>query len=194
MLDEAVIRRQVGGPATMRGQLYHLLEMGDLPNVDIMILPFDDGAHCAMDGPFCLVEFPEPGDAGVVYLEQAISGAIIEDPEEFKGYSSMFADLQARALTPDESVVLIASAAQGRSEPVGSPPAPCVPFAGGSVPLPAPCVPPEEGIARGFRSSVARAQSRTARARRPGRAASLTGDEVRAGCCRVRPVRGWRRR
>ncbi|WP_344935478.1 helix-turn-helix transcriptional regulator [Sphaerisporangium flaviroseum] len=112
VLDEAVFRRRVGGPGTMRGQLFHLLEMSDLRNVEIRAVPFAAGAHCAMDGPFCLLEFPDPGDPGVVYLEQAASGMVLEEPEELRRYALMFAGLLARALSPDETVVLIASAAQ----------------------------------------------------------------------------------
>ncbi|WP_405145825.1 helix-turn-helix domain-containing protein [Sphaerisporangium sp. NBC_01403] len=113
VLDEAVIRRQVGGPGVMRGQLLRLLEAGALPNVDIRVLPFASGAHPALDGQFNLLEFPEPGDLDLVYLEQAVSGLVLEEPQERRRYASMFADLLTRALSPGETMILIGSAARG---------------------------------------------------------------------------------
>ncbi|MEU8270922.1 helix-turn-helix transcriptional regulator [Sphaerisporangium sp. NPDC049002] len=112
VLDEAVIRRQVGGPGVMRGQLRHLLEAGALPNVDIRILSFGSGAHSALDGQFNLLEFPEPGDLDLVYLEQAASGLVLEEPQERRRYASMFADLLGRALSPGETAILISSVAE----------------------------------------------------------------------------------
>ncbi|WP_424529994.1 helix-turn-helix domain-containing protein [Sphaerisporangium viridialbum] len=113
VLDEAVIRRQIGGPGIMRGQLMRLLEAGALPNVDIRVLPFASGAHPALDGQFNLLEFPEPGDLDLVYLEQAVSGLVLEEPQERRRYASMFADLLTRALSPGETMILIGSAARG---------------------------------------------------------------------------------
>ncbi len=113
VLDEAVIRRQIGGPGIMRGQLLRLLEAGALPNVDIRVLPFASGAHPALDGQFNLLEFPEPGDLDLVYLEQAVSGLVLEEPQERRRYASMFADLMTRALSPGETMILIGSAARG---------------------------------------------------------------------------------
>ncbi|MEV7965594.1 helix-turn-helix transcriptional regulator [Sphaerisporangium sp. NPDC088356] len=111
VLDEAVIRRQVGGPGVMRGQLLHLLEAGALPNVDIRILPFASGAHSALDGQFNLLEFPEPGDVDLVYLEQAASGLVLEEPQERRRYAMMFADLLARALSSGDTAALVTSIA-----------------------------------------------------------------------------------
>lgn len=109
VLDEAVLRRQVGGAATMRGQLGHLTEMSKLANVTIHVIPFATGAHCAMDGKFNLLEFPEPEDPDLVYLEQAASGLVPEDPEEVRRYTLMFGTLVGKALTPAESVAFLRS-------------------------------------------------------------------------------------
>ncbi|MEV2275706.1 helix-turn-helix transcriptional regulator [Nocardiopsis sp. NPDC049922] len=107
VLDEAVLRRQVGGPDTMRRQLQHLVELAALPNVTIRVVPFSHGAHAGMDGQFNILEFPEQADPDVVYLEQAGSGLVPEDPEEVRRYTLMFGSLLARALEPDESILLI---------------------------------------------------------------------------------------
>ncbi len=109
VIDEAVLRRQVGGPATMRDQLRHLVKLGNLPNVEIRVLPFEVGAHAAMDGKFNLLEFPDPEDPDLVYLEQAGSGLIPEDPEELRRYTLMFGNLMAKALPVGKSAAFIAS-------------------------------------------------------------------------------------
>ncbi len=107
VLDEAVLRRQVGGPTTMQGQLQHLVELSERPNVTIRVVPFAHGAHAGMDGPFYLLEFPEQADPDVVYLEQAGSGLVPEDPEEVRRYTLMFGSLLGKALEHDESVLFI---------------------------------------------------------------------------------------
>lgn len=71
ILDEAVIRRIVGGAAVMRRQLAHLLAAACGPGVTLQVLPFDCGAHPGHDGPFSILEFPERTDAEVVYVESA---------------------------------------------------------------------------------------------------------------------------
>ncbi|MFC4060889.1 helix-turn-helix domain-containing protein [Planomonospora corallina] len=109
VLDEAVLVREAGGPETMREQLVSLLQRSELPNVTIQVLPFRGGAHPAMDGPFIILEFPDPVDPDLVYLEQATSGLILEDGDELAKYTQMFEKLTNRALTAEESVTLISS-------------------------------------------------------------------------------------
>ncbi len=111
ILDEAVLGRQVGGPAVMGEQLRKLAELSELPNVTLQVLPFGGGAHPAMDGPFYLLEFPEPLP-DVVYLEQATSGLALEDDAEVRHYTMMYGNLAARALDPEASVSLIAGLAR----------------------------------------------------------------------------------
>jgi transcriptional regulator with XRE-family HTH domain len=115
ILDEAVLRRQVGGPETMRDQIWRLLEMARLPSVDIRVLPFGTGAHCAMDGNFSLLSFPEPGEPDLVYLEQATSGLILEDADDTRRYTLMFGNLLAQALSPLDTMSLLDSLADNDS-------------------------------------------------------------------------------
>jgi transcriptional regulator with XRE-family HTH domain len=107
VLDEAVLRRQVGGPEAMREQIRHLIAMAALPNVVIHVLPFAAGAHPGMEGPFCLLSFPEPDDLDLVYLEQATSGLVPEEPEEVRRYTLMFGTLLGKALPAEESVAFM---------------------------------------------------------------------------------------
>jgi transcriptional regulator with XRE-family HTH domain len=107
VLDEAVLRRQVGGPQAMHEQIRHLVAMAELPNVVIHVLPFAVGAHAGLDGPFVLLSFPEPEDPDLVYLEQATSGLVPEEPEEVRRYTLMFGTLLGKALPAEESVTFM---------------------------------------------------------------------------------------
>ena len=79
MLNEAVIRRVVGGAEVMRAQLGHIAEMAALPHVNVQVLPFGAGVHPAMDGSFRILGFPEPGDPDVVYLENQAGSLYLEE-------------------------------------------------------------------------------------------------------------------
>ena len=73
VIDEAALRRPVGGPATMRAQIEHLVDICELPNVTVQVLPFYVGGHAAMRGPITLLRLPEHELPDVVYLEQFTS-------------------------------------------------------------------------------------------------------------------------
>ena len=112
VLNEAVIRRMVGGAEVMREQLNHIADVAKLPHVSIQVLPFSAGVHPAMDGAFRILGFPEPGDPDVVYLENQISSLYLEDEPEVARYAQMFGHLAAEALDPDDSRRMIAQAAK----------------------------------------------------------------------------------
>jgi len=107
VIDEAALTRPVGGEAVMREQLRHLVEAQALPNVTLQVLPFTAGAHAAMDGAFAILDFPDPVDPDVVYVENATGGLFLEKEEELRKYHSIFDDIRSIALSPDESTKLI---------------------------------------------------------------------------------------
>ncbi|WP_424923137.1 helix-turn-helix domain-containing protein [Actinomadura rubrisoli] len=78
VLDEAALRRAVGGAAVMREQLHHLIEASRDPNITVQVLPFSAGGHPAEGGPVTILRFAEPELPDVVYLEQ-LAGAIYPD-------------------------------------------------------------------------------------------------------------------
>lgn len=112
VMNEAVIRRVVGGQGLMRLQLERLAEAAELPNVTLQILPFGAGAHAAMLSSFHVLEFPERVDPDVVYLENMTGALYLEKPAEVDRYILAFDHLKAKALDPDESVTLIARVAK----------------------------------------------------------------------------------
>jgi transcriptional regulator with XRE-family HTH domain len=107
VLNEAVIRRVVGGPQVMREQLEHLIALSELRNVTLQVLPFDIGEHAAMHGAFKLLKFPAPGDPDKVYLEEQIGGIYTQKPQEVDRYALMFDHLRARALGPEQTRALL---------------------------------------------------------------------------------------
>ena len=109
VLDEAALRRRVGGAGLMRLQLDHLLELGRLPNVALQVLPFGAGAHPAMGRPFVILAFPERADPDVVYLEDLTSALYVENVAEVDRYNVFFNHLRATALSFEESAALIMS-------------------------------------------------------------------------------------
>jgi hypothetical protein len=108
ILDEAVIRRTMGPPDLMYGQLVRLLEMAQLPNVTLQVLEFASGLHPALNGPFVIIEFPERFDPDVVYSEGVAGQAYVEEREkEVKARVEAFDLLRATALPPADSADLI---------------------------------------------------------------------------------------
>jgi transcriptional regulator with XRE-family HTH domain len=108
VMNEAVLRRQVGGPDVMRDQLAHIDQLAARPNITVQVLPFAAGAHPAMLGSFTLMQFPDPADRDVVYLEAETGALYLEKPEDVRRYSLMIDYLRAQALGPAESRALIA--------------------------------------------------------------------------------------
>ncbi|MCF3122514.1 helix-turn-helix domain-containing protein [Streptomyces arenae] len=97
IIDEAAIRRVVGGPDVMRDQLQHLLELADTPQVTVQILPFAAGAHAAAVGSFALLH-GQSQDLDVVYVDLLGGGLFMEKPKELERYKLAFDYLRAQAL------------------------------------------------------------------------------------------------
>ncbi|HEX4062400.1 MAG TPA: helix-turn-helix transcriptional regulator [Streptosporangiaceae bacterium] len=113
VLDEGVLHRTVGGTGLMHLQLDHLLEIADMPNVAVQVIPFTAGAHPGMGKPFVILSFPERADTDVVYLEDFTSTLYLEDVDEIDRYNVLFNHLRATALSFEESAALITSVAKG---------------------------------------------------------------------------------
>ena len=109
VINEAVLRRSVGGNEVMHEQVEVLAKERDPANVTVQVLPFNSGAHPAMAGPFQVLTFYDPGDLGVVHLESAMTANALERPEELRRYDEIWGALQARALSPEDSRVMMRS-------------------------------------------------------------------------------------
>ncbi|MEU9877330.1 helix-turn-helix domain-containing protein [Streptomyces phaeochromogenes] len=113
VLDEAALRRTVGGPGVMARQLEHLREAAQLPHVRIQVLPFGVGAHVGVTGPFVIFSFPSTSDLDVVVLDHLTSSLYLERKEDLQAYSEAFDSLQVHALSPEETLDFIAGVAHG---------------------------------------------------------------------------------
>lgn len=109
IINEAVLRRTVGGNEVMHEQIEMLAKERDPANVTVQALPFNSGAHPAMAGPFQILTFHDPGDLGIVHLESAMTALTLEQPEELRRYDEVWGSLQARALSPEDSRVMMRS-------------------------------------------------------------------------------------
>jgi transcriptional regulator with XRE-family HTH domain len=108
VLDEAVLRRWLGGPDLLRGQLDHLRTVAERPNVNIQVLPFNAGGHRGMFGSFTLFEFPLEEQDFAVRVEHSGPDMLIRDnPEEISFYLETFFELEALALPKGELSTVI---------------------------------------------------------------------------------------
>ncbi|WP_433615363.1 DUF5753 domain-containing protein [Dactylosporangium sp. CA-139114] len=113
VLDEAVIRRVIGGPDVMQAQYARLLELARLPTVKLQVLPFRDTANPAPPTNFTIIEFEQDSDRDVVYVE-LLTGGIFVEGADVRRYNVAFNNLRAAALSPARSITLIEEVAAER--------------------------------------------------------------------------------
>jgi transcriptional regulator with XRE-family HTH domain len=112
MLDEAVVRRLVGGSTVMRRQLKRLIELANKPHVTIEVIPFSAGLHPGMKGPFEIIEFADPSDSDIVFLESPRGDIVSDDPEETLSYREGFERLGKASLGPRDSTTRLGRIAE----------------------------------------------------------------------------------
>jgi hypothetical protein len=107
VVDEAALRRPVGGPEVMRGQLERLIEATKLPNVTLQVLPFGVGAHPAMQGSFSILRFPDRELPDVVYLEHLTNAVYLDKRDEVERYLDVMEFLCVQSEPPARTVELL---------------------------------------------------------------------------------------
>jgi Domain of unknown function (DUF5753) len=112
VMDEAVLRRPVGGAAVMRAQYRHLIEVAELPHVTLQVIPFTRGAHAGESGSFTVLRFEERDLPDVVYLEQLTNAVYLDQRPDVERYLEVVDEISSQALTPDETARLIEQAAR----------------------------------------------------------------------------------
>jgi transcriptional regulator with XRE-family HTH domain len=103
ILDEAAVRRVVGGQAIMRGQLLHLANSSEHGQTTIQVVPYGAGPHPGLAGPFIVLGFAEPAEPEVVYMETVGGNLYVDKPEEVSLYTTAFDQLRAVALSPAQT-------------------------------------------------------------------------------------------
>jgi hypothetical protein len=107
IMDEAALRRPMGGRDVHVGQIEHLMDLVGEPNITIQVMPFRYGGHAAEGGAFTIMRFPETDLPDVVYLEY-LSGAIyIDKPEEVERYAAVMERLSVAGTSPDRTRELL---------------------------------------------------------------------------------------
>jgi transcriptional regulator with XRE-family HTH domain len=107
ILDEATVRRLIGGVSVMRSQVQCLIEVAKKPNVLIEVIPFKVGLHPGMSGPFEIIEFADPLDEDVVFLESPRGDIVSDNPEETLRYRETFGQLRKLALSEQDSLAYL---------------------------------------------------------------------------------------
>jgi len=111
IMDEAVLRRQIGGRETMRAQLQQLIEVSEQPNVTLLVLPNELGAHPGLDGPLAMLQF-ETGTRPVVYVEGQAGNLYMEKDDDLRRCQQTMNHILAAAPGPEQSLALIRQAAK----------------------------------------------------------------------------------
>ncbi|MGW0464465.1 helix-turn-helix domain-containing protein [Streptomyces sp. NPDC003027] len=105
VIEEAVLRRPLGGRDAFREQLRRLIEVGRLRTAHLQIMPADRQEHPGLEGAFTLLT--PRGRREVAYTESYSHARLITDPEEVRMYTERYGIIRAQALTPHESLDLI---------------------------------------------------------------------------------------
>ncbi|MFD1547753.1 helix-turn-helix domain-containing protein [Nonomuraea guangzhouensis] len=107
VIDEAALRRPIGGAEVMRAQLEHLIDLMRQPNITIQVMPFSFGGHSAEGGAFTVLRFPDQDLPDVVYVEQLASALYLDKREDVDRYTEVMERLCAVSTTPDETIELL---------------------------------------------------------------------------------------
>jgi hypothetical protein len=107
VLDEAVLRRPIGGRAVLREQIESLITACDSPNVRLQVMPFESGGHAAAGGAFSILRFPHDKLPDVVYIEHLTSGLYLEKREEVDHYAAAIGRLFIEAEHPSRTPIFL---------------------------------------------------------------------------------------
>lgn len=116
ILSESAVRRLVGGQATMREQLHHLLEASARPNLTLQVLPFDAQTYTTASYAFIVLRFGTDSADDVIYVEDYTGAVYLDRADDVRAYSRLWEELRAAALGPVESRRLIAQVAEQLEE------------------------------------------------------------------------------
>jgi transcriptional regulator with XRE-family HTH domain len=119
VIDEAVLRRPVGGPDVMRAQIEWLIEASKSPNIRLQIIPFQAGGHAAAGGSFAILRFPEPELPDVVYVEQLTGAIYLDKREDVEDYATAMERLCVEAEPPGNTARLLEKVLYEFSRPGG---------------------------------------------------------------------------
>ncbi|WP_436837621.1 helix-turn-helix domain-containing protein [Micromonospora rifamycinica] len=103
VIDEAALRRPIGGRQVMRGQLSALIEATRSPHVRLQVIPFDAGGHAAAGGAFTILRFGDDDLPDIVYIEQLTSALYLDKREDLDYYAAAMERLCVEATPPERT-------------------------------------------------------------------------------------------
>lgn len=113
LLDEAVLRRTVGGERVMREQLKRLLHDSQRSNITVQVLPFIIGAHCSVAGSFAILDLPDSDGNDLVYLESHVGDLYLEKKHDVEVYERLFDLLVTQCMSPERTTKLLQELVSG---------------------------------------------------------------------------------
>lgn len=109
IVDEAALRRPIGGHEVMRSQLNHLLKLANLPKVTLQMIPFAAGPHPSTAGSFTILSFPD--DPGAAYVETVAGELLIEEATDVRRYEAAFRQLITKSMDPADTIAMLSDEA-----------------------------------------------------------------------------------
>ena len=103
VIDETALRRRLDSRPVMQAQVQHLIELTELPNITVQVVPFSAGGHAAAGGPFTILRFAEPDLPDIVYLEQLSSALYLDKRQDVENYLAVMDRLVVQAETPERT-------------------------------------------------------------------------------------------
>ena len=116
VIDEAVLRRQMGGEQVLQAQLERLLTDAQRSNITIQVLPFGSGAHPSVAGSFAVLAFPDSDDNDLVYIEGHLGDLYLEKEHDVQVYQQTFGVLVDMCMSAEQSAGLLAAIVQGNDD------------------------------------------------------------------------------
>jgi hypothetical protein len=119
VVDEAALRRPIGGHDVMRSQIEALIDATKLPNIRLQVIPFLAGGHAAAGGAFSILRFPDQDLPDVVYIEQLTSALYLDKRDDVDHYAAAMETLCVEAEPPDRTVDVLTSVLHDLDAPTG---------------------------------------------------------------------------
>jgi hypothetical protein len=107
VVDEAALRRPIGGREVMRSQLERLIVATKEPNITLQVMPFSSGGHAAEGGAFTIMRFPEVDLPDVVYLEQLTSALYLDKRDDVERYTEVMERLSVESESPEHTTEIL---------------------------------------------------------------------------------------
>ena len=109
IVDEAALRRPMGGRDVLAAQIERLMDAVGEPNITLQIMPFRYGGHAAEGGAFTIMRFPEADLPDMVYMEYLTGALYLDKPDEVERYAAVMERLSVAGTSPDRTREILAA-------------------------------------------------------------------------------------